>query len=204
MMKNNMELHTKYTNIMLISLAVLLLGGSIAGYMVINSKKGTGFENVTTQHKQEPTAIPTRLPHPINGIMELREEKKAAAVPVGKPFVIQLVATSGNSKIAGYDVVMTYDKTALDRQAIQNGDATFRIFTFDRENRISISATKQLQSTEITQFEETPILFFTFFPKKKGKFTFSLKPFGQESSKFVDDMAQATYPRYKDLVLEIQ
>ncbi len=204
MMKNNMETHTKYTKIMLIVLALLLLGGSIVGYLVINSKKGEGTENARAQRKAEPTVIPTRLPHPINGIMELKEEKKATSVPVGKPFVIQLVATSGNSKIAGYDVVMTYDKTAFERQAVQNGDTTFRIFTFDRENRVSISATKQLQSTQITQFEETPILSFTFLPKKKGRFTFSLKPLGQESSKYVDDTAQATYPNYKDLVLEIQ
>jgi len=199
-----MEEHTKYTKMMLLILAVILLGGSIVGYTVINAKRGSETGNNATKQIIEPTVVPTRLPHPINGAMELRTEKNATTFSLNKPFVIQLIATSGKSKIAGYDVVMAYDKIAFDRQAIQNGDATFHMFTFDRSDRVSISATKQLGSTQITEFEETPILSFTFLPKKKGKFVFSLKPLGQESSKYVDEAAQATYPNYKDLVLEIQ
>jgi len=199
-----MEVHTKYTKMMLLILVVILLGGSIVGYVVINTKRDSERGNNATKQVIEPTIVPTRLPHPINGAMELQLGKGSTTLSVGKPFVVQLIATSGKSKIAGYDVVMAYDKSAFERQAVQNGDQTFRIFTFDRNERVSISATKQLQSEQITEFDNTPILSFTFLPKKKGKYTFSLKPLGQESSKYVDDTAQATYPNYKDLVLEIQ
>lgn len=199
-----MEQHTRYTKVMLIVIAILLLGGSIVGFGVMNAKRSAELGSNTTKQEVSPTAIPTRFPHPINGIMELRLEKGLDNPLQGKPFRVELVATSGKSKIAGYDVVMTYDKTVFERQLVENKDTSFRIYPFDREDRLSISATKQLESRSITEFEETPILSFTFVARKKGKFTFSLRPLGQESSKFVDETAQATYPNYKDLVLEIR
>lgn len=198
-----MNEQTQYTKVMLLILIFLLLGGSIVGYSAINAKRSSESENNGTKQVAGPTVIPTRLPHPIHGMMQLRLEN-AAAPSVDKPFVVTLVATSGANKIAGFDVVMTYDKIAFDRKAVQSNDASFTLFTFDTNNRVSVSAAKQLQASEVTEFANTPILSFTFVPKKKGRFVFSLKPVGQESSKFVDDAAQATYPDYKDLVLEIQ
>ena len=201
-----MEEHTKHTKLLLIILAVFLLGGSILGFAISRSKKSVGQGDTTTKVIVEPTLVPTRIPYPINGMMELQVQKSQGlkVQSQGKPFTVDLVATSGKSKIAGYDVVMTYDKNAFVRQSVQNNDKTFRIFTYDRADHVAISATKQLQSTQVTTFTATSILSFTFLPKKAGTFTFSLKPVGKESSKYVDDGASPTYPATKDLVLEIR
>lgn len=194
--------HTKYTRLMLLILAVVLLGASVIGYVVsqrMNSaQKGEG----KTQALAVPTLAPTLIPYPVQGSLALKE-KTGRSAQVGLPFTIDLVATSSKDTVAGYDVVLSYDTSALDNQSVQNMASSFRIFTYKRTNHLSISATKNLSITEPIRFTQTPLLSFTFIAKKKGTYVFSLKPVGNESSKLVNEAAAVTYPETNDIRLEI-
>lgn len=194
--------HTTNTRIMLLILALLLLIASIIGYSVSqgirSNQNGEG-----TRTKVVPTVIPTLIPYPVNGSFILKERTGLTTAKLGAPFTIDLIATSNTDSVAGYDVILSYDKTAFQRQSIENRGDMFRIFTYERGDHVSISATKNLQVTELVLFENTPILSFTFTAQKKGTYLFSLKPVANESSKLVNESAQVTYPDTSDFRLEI-
>ncbi len=194
--------HTKYTRSMLLILALVLLFASIIGYFAsrrIQSNQNGAEVRVTSA----PTVIPTLIPYPVKGQFMLKEKAGQKSVKLGSAFTIDVNATSSTDTVAGYDVVFSYDKTAFERTSVQSIATSFRIFPFERGNHLSISATKNLQVTEPIRFVNTPILSLSFVAKKKGTFTFSLKPIGNESSKLVNESAQVTYPETNDFLLEI-
>lgn len=187
---------------MLLILAFVLLFASIFGYFV-SQKMQFSQNSAETEVNQEPSAAPTLVPYPVNGVFTLKEHSDLKSVQVGKAFTIDLLATSNKDTVAGYDVVFSYDKTAFTRTSVASIVDSFRIFPFDRSNHLSISATKNLQATTPIRFTNTTILSFTFVAKRKGTFIFSLKPVGNESSKLVNESAQVTYPESSDFRLEI-
>jgi len=195
--------HTKYTRLMLLILALVLLFASIVGYVVSQRMSSNQNGADTTQITSTPTAAPTLIPYPVKGLFVLKEQSGASSVKRGATFIINLIATSSTDTVAGYDAIFSYDETAFERQSVQNKMDSFRIFTYERGTHISISATKNLQVSEPIQFANTPILSFTFVAKKKGTYIFSLKPVGNESSKLVNESAQVTYPESPDFRLEI-
>jgi hypothetical protein len=194
--------HTKYTRTMLLVLAFILLIASVIGYMA-SGRIRTNQNSAETRVTNTPSTAPTLIPYPVQGTFSFKEEKGRTSLPMGTTFTLDLVATSSKDTVAGYDAILSYDTAAFDRQMVRNNLNTFRMFTFNRANHLSISATKNLQSTEAVRFANTSILSFTFTAKKKGTFVFSLKAIGNESSKLVNETAQVTYPEPQDFHLEI-
>lgn len=189
---------------MLLVLAIVLLLASIIGYIVSQriqpAQSGTDTTRGVTPTL---TPVPTLIPYPMKGSFALREQSGVLSVKEGIPFTLDLVATSSKNTVAGYDAILSYDKGAFERQSIQSKMDTFRIFSYDRGTHLSITGTKNLQVNEPVRFANTVILSFTFLPKKKGTYVFSLKSVGNESSKLVDETAQVAYPETADFRLEI-
>ena len=205
-MINNMDSneHAKYSKIMVSVLAFILLAASIVGYFV--SQRMNLTQNGATSIKitsPPPRPTPSLIPYPVKGSLTLNEKTGKKVFPVGAPFTLELVASSNKESVAGYDVVLSYDKTALTRQSVENKFDSFRIFTTDRGAHLAVSATKNLSVSAPIQFAYTPLLSFTFQAKKKGTYLFSLKPVGNESSKLVNEAAAVTYPQTIDISIEI-
>lgn len=194
---------SNHSKLMLAILAFVLLGASIAGYVVLQKVQTKSPIGEATQLTVSPTVAPTLIPYPTKGSFFFKVRGTDTLQP-GKVFVLDIYATSSKDTVAGYDVVLAYDMQAFERQSIQTVMQAFRIFTYNRGNHVSISATKNMQVSEPVRFNETPILSFTFLPKQKGTFTFSLKPQGNESSKLVNESAEVTYPEVSDIRLEIK
>lgn len=190
---------------MLFILAIVLLCASIIGYFVsrnISSNGGAITTNSIPTPTDLPSPSPTLIPYPVKGTLLLKAEGGQVA-KVGTPFTLNVFATSSKDTVAGYDVVLSYDTEAIENQSVQNKADAFRIFTYKRSKHISVSATKNLSVAEQVRFSDTPILSLTFIAKKKGSYTFSFKPVGNESSKFVNEVAAVTYPETSDIRLEI-
>jgi len=196
--------HTKYIRLIAALLAGILLISSIVGYIISQKmNKGGAVADKQTPTPIVPLPTPTMIPYPTKGSLVL-VGKTGATAQVGMPFTLNVIATSSKDTVAGYDVILSYDKVNLERQLVQSIAPAFRIFTYERGDHLSISATKNLSVTDLIQFSQTPILSFIFTAKKKGTYTFSLKPVGNESSKFVNEAAAVTYPETKDISIEIQ
>jgi len=200
------EQQTKPTKILVgVLLGVVFVG--LIGYVILSvNQRGTTKQGVTTKViiTVAPTPTPTPLPYPTKGKMKLQTKNNATTFSVNTPIEITFTASSDNEKIVGYDVVLSYDTTSFQRGEIQNNDETFKVFTYEREGRVLVSAVKDLQAIETSAWEDHSLFTYTFTPQKKGTFTFSLKPFGQETSKLVNEKAEAAYTDYQDLQLEIQ
>jgi len=194
---------SQHSRLMLVGLALVVLFASVVGYFVFQNIKPKNPSGETTRVVISPTAAPTLIPYPTNGQFTFKLKDGQGTLKQGAPFVLDLFATSGKDTVAGYDVVLSYDTQMFDRQSVQNMANSFRIFTYNRGNHVSISASKNIQVTDPVKFMETPILSFTFLPKAKGTFVFSLKPQGNESSKLVNESAEVAYPETKDISLEI-
>jgi hypothetical protein len=200
-MENNTN-HTSYTRAMLLILALVLLVASIVGYSM-SSRIQSNQNSAETRNVIKPSIVPTLIPYPVKGLFALKAQSGLVSGKVGDSFVIDLIATSGTDTVAGYDAILSYDKTAFERQSVQNKQDTFRIFTYERGAHVSISGTKNLQVTEPVRFKDTILLSFTFRAKQKGSYTFSLKAVANESSKLVNETTQVSYPEVSDFRLEI-
>lgn len=201
-MENNTN-HTSYTRAMLLILALVLLIASIVGYSM-SSRIQSNQNSAETRNVVKPSIVPTLIPYPVKGLFALKAQSSGLVnAKIGDSFVIDLIATSGTDTVAGYDAILSYDKTAFERQSVQNKLDTFRIFTYERGVHVSISGTKNLQVTEPVRFKDTLLLSFTFRAKQKGSYIFSLKAVANESSKLVNESAQVSYPETKDFRLEI-
>ena len=194
--------HTPYTRTMLLILAFVLLVASIVGYFMSRQMQ-PNQNSAKTQTEISPSVAPTLIPYPVKGLFVLKEQSGLKSAKVGDSIVIDLIATSSTDTVAGYDAILSYDENVFERQSIQNKLDTFRIFTYNRGSHVSISGTKNLQTTEPIRFKDTVVLSFTFKAKQKGAYTFSLSAVGNESSKLVNESAQVTYPEIKDFRLEI-
>jgi len=200
-MENNTN-HTSYTRAMLLILALVLLVASIVGYSM-SSRIQSNQNSAETRNVIKPSIVPTLIPYPVKGLFALKAQSGLVSGKVDDSFVIDLIATSGTDTVAGYDAILSYDKTAFERQSVQNKQDTFRIFTYERGAHVSISGTKNLQVTEPVRFKDTILLSFTFRAKQKGSYTFSLKAVANESSKLVNETTQVSYPEVSDFRLEI-
>lgn len=187
---------------MLLILALVLLVASIVGYSM-SSRIQSNQNSAETRSVVKPSIVPTLIPYPTKGLFVLKAQSGLAKAKIGDSFVIDLIATSGTDTVAGYDAILSYEKTAFERQSVQNMQDTFRTFTYERGAHVSISGTKNLQVTEPVRFKDTLLLSFTFRAKQKGSYTFSLKAVANESSKLVNESAQVSYPETKDFRLEI-
>lgn len=209
-MKNSMDNvasgQTKYTRFMLFILAIVLLVASIVGY-IASRKMNVGLSATTTNYTLSPTNFPiptpSLIPYPVRGSLSIKEIGNTPHI-VGTPITFAIIATSGKDTVAGYDVVISYDMSAFENQLIQNKLNSFKIYTFKRAKHISVSATKDLSVTEAVRMSNVSILSLSFLPKQKGTYVFSLKPVGNESSKFVSEAAAVTYPETSDISLEIK
>jgi hypothetical protein len=187
---------------MLLFLALFLFAASIAGYIAMRTLPNNGYQGIASQSNATPTVTPTLIPYPTKGAFVLSPSVRQGTV--NTPFTLQLMATSEDT-VGGYDVILSYDKSAFTSQAVQNLTDSFRIFTYDKwPDHISVSGTKDLTITTPVRFANTPVIQFTFLPLRAGVYTFSLKAVGAESSKMVNEAAQVTYPSFSDLRLEIK
>ncbi len=196
--------HTLHTRRMLFILALILFVASLIGYFVSQKMdSGRGVSTTNYELRTTPSPIPTLIPYPVKGQFVLKERSGLTKIKQGTPFTLDIIATSSKDTVAGYDAIFSYDKTAFERQSLQNRSEQFRIFSYEREGHTSISATKNLTVNTDIRFSESPILTLSFIAKKTGTYTFSLKPVGNESSKLVNESAQVTYPETQDIRLEI-
>jgi len=188
---------------MLLGIALFLLAASVAGYLALRTIPNQFFPDNAVHTKLPASPTPTRIPYPQNG--EFTLESDSLQGRVNTPVTLRLVATSGTEEVGGYDVVMSFDKTAFDTQSIQNLVDVFQIFPYNKlPDHLSVSATKDVQVTGKVHFSHTPILQFTFIPKRAGMYVFSLKARGAESCQMVNESTQVTYPATSDIRLEIK
>lgn len=179
--------------------AVILLVGLGAFAFFSTQQKQT---SAPTRPTRVTSTVPSVTPRPVIGAMTI-SSSGGVRFSKSSPVTVQVQASSQGRQIVGYDVVVTYDKTAFDFVKAVSLMDNFKVYSYDRPTYVSLSAIKSLQDNKVTTWNNQSLMELTFQPKKAGTFTFSLAPVGKESCKLVDEKTQAIYPSTGQLQLEV-
>lgn len=158
----------------------------------------------TKSNTQTNNSAPTPTIRPTKGTMSLTPKSGIARYSVNEEVILNLVADSDNEDISGYDTIVSYDSSALEFVKATSTIPEFKIFSFSKDNYLSITATKNLQATTPSVFVNTVLVELIFKPKTTGNFTVSVDAErGKESTKFVNTNTQMVYPKVDNIALEI-
>ncbi len=124
---------------------------------------------------------------------------------VGQPLTLQIIADSGGEEIVGFDVLLTYDSLAFDFIEASSLLPDFKVYSYKKENYISLTAIKSLQSKAPSVFKNEPVIKVDFIPKKAGLFKFVMEErIGKETAGLVNTKTERITPLLKRLMIEIQ
>ena len=193
---------TNKTMVYMVIFAAVIFIGLMLFFATQQNKVIRPPTNSTDSSTVRETAIPTVKP--TKGTLSLIPKSGLAKYSLTQNVVLNLVADSSNEDISGYDALIGYDNTAFDFVSATSVIPDFKIFTFPKENYISVTATKNLQSSSPSIFTNTILIEITLKPKKVGNFTVSInEEQGRETTKFVNIGTSLVYPKLNNVSVEI-
>lgn len=165
-----------------------------------NQKQQTGTPTTLTL-KQEEMMIPTQMP--TKGSLKLISE--SPEVVVDNDFNLNIVADSAEENISAYDVLMSYDPLAFDFVEAISLDSAFQVYSYKKDNRLSLTVVKTSQDATASIFKDKPVIKLTFKPKKIGQFAFAILPsFDKESTKLVNEKTEVISPEVNEINLIVK
>lgn len=191
---------TAISRAVLVFLFVVLVG--LSGYFVLhriarNTSSGTLFD--TAGPTVEPTPAVVR-----DSVLLLRTDTSKTPM-VGVPMTVYVDADSKNADIIGYDAIVQYDPRAMEFVSVTSAIADFDIFRRIGTNSATVTGTKAIQAKGKSIFTKTPLLVYTFRPKKSGPTTFTLKgTLGKLQSKLVDTQVKPMFAADNPLQVVVQ
>ncbi len=107
-------------------------------------------------------------------------------VQLGQTFNLSVVASSEDSSIVGFDVLLSYNQDAFTIGKATTPLQSFQLFSSERGNHQSFTGALSVNG-KAAAFTNTQILTVPFTPKQKGKYTFTVLPSsGKETTKLVE------------------
>jgi len=172
---------------------------------------GTGIffaSNSTTIPKKpkKEVVITTSIITPIIQTQGSLNLKLADGVVVtkDKEMQIDLFADSNEKNISGYDLALSYDPLAFDFIKATSSLVDFKIYSYKKNNYLSILGAKTLQSKTQSVFAKTKIVSLIFKPTKKGEFNFVLKPIiNKDKTDLVTEKTEILNPQLNELRIKV-
>ncbi len=203
--------HNQKFSPLLVGVVFLLLLISIfVFYLLANKPKISQIskDNQTANEKQKEEVI---SPTPISQISSSKKFFKLTLPSTKNTFSfndhvnIEIYADSEGKNISGYDLIISYDPQGLELVSADSNLVNFSLYSFKKDNYLTLMATKKLNSNTQTVFTSTKIVTLNFKPKKLGKYQISLlENYGKEKTQMVDDQTNIYYPSINKLEIEIR
>jgi hypothetical protein len=198
MMLKELSDNKTYIFIIVSFLSIMFLGF----LFLLKNKKTSEHEAISIQNDKVRAVLPTVILN--RGSFQLETKDNIIRFPIGQEATFFVKADSDGQSIAGYDVVLEYDKNAFDLVKANSLIPDFKIFNFRSGSHTSITGTKSIESSKSFVFKNTPLVEMAFRPKKAGRFNFILKQvINKERTKMIDDKTNVTYPNVNNIALEI-
>lgn len=162
--------------------------------------------NQSKKKSEKEAVIPkVVIPTPIvltEGSFSLQTVAKEQTVG-NKAIELELMADSNQKSIVGYDIVMTYQKGAVEILSVDSLLADFEIFPLEKSDQFIITGVKKLESRTPVIFNNTAILKLTVIPKKAGDVTLQvIDKIGLEKSQMIDEQTNILMPLVGKLKLK--
>lgn len=139
------------------------------------------------------------------GSFSLKSASEINTGDVDKALDVDIVASSDQKSIVGYDAVVKFEKGGVDVVSAKSLLPDFDVFTLKKSDYYIVTGTKKLGSQESTILDNTAILRLTLMPKKPGTLVLTLaETLGLEKSQMVDTESKILTPQLGEIILEIQ
>ncbi|OGK25518.1 hypothetical protein A2954_04675 [Candidatus Roizmanbacteria bacterium RIFCSPLOWO2_01_FULL_37_12] len=160
-----------------------------------------------SKKKTEIKEAPARaIPTPVvltEGSLSLRLGQTDQKVNQNKTIKLEVVADSNKKSIVGYDIVIKYERGAVEVLSVESLQADFEVYPLEKSDHFIITGAKKIESKRTFIFENTPILRLNIIPKKTGELTLNLVDvLGLEKSQMVDEETNILVPQVGEFKLK--
>lgn len=186
--------------ILLIIFLAVFAGTGLILFLTNSQKSEQGAASTGEQQVILPTAVVKQ------GLMQLRATGKGDTLrfPRNQNITIQMTIDTNNENIVGWDGLIDYDFNAFNFISATSNIKDFKIYSFKRENHISLTSIKSLESKTPSIFKGELVATVVFQPKQTGVFSIGLKPeIGKEKTDMINTVTKRIYPQLNSLRLEI-
>ena len=172
-------------------------------FLIILNKSGKKDEK-----KQEGAVPAVIIPTPIilsagSFLLQPVTVQESTASVQAKEF--EVVANSQERSIVAFDIIITYEKGALEILSAESLLPEFDIYPLGRSNHFIITGAKKPENNETVVFNNTPIVRLKVIPKKTAIPRLRLADtLGKERSQMIDDKSNILSPDVGELKLETQ
>ncbi|MCL4374468.1 cohesin domain-containing protein [Patescibacteria group bacterium] len=183
---------------------IVLSGIVLLTALVIVVAVGKKFRSSQPASGATATPVAAITSPPKIGSMNLAVKGATKEATVGGNVILLLSATAVGYNIAGYDALVTYDPAAFSFVRAKSLLPTYTVFSFDRKNYLSLTATKNLNDRNKTAMNGTELVELTFKAKKVGHYQFGVAADeAKEKTKLVDEMTNILYPAVNQLTVTV-
>lgn len=182
----------------LILLLVFIIFAFLLFFLYQTRKKaGEQANNVSVTY---PTPVISTI-----GSFSLQSVSGETKGALDKPVELDIVANSEQNSIVGYDVIVKFEKGALEILSAESLLLDFSIYPLKKSDHYIVTGTKKLGSNEPTVFANNAILRLKVLPKVKGALTLSLvNRIGLEKSQMVNEKTKVLIPEVGGINFEIE
>jgi len=168
-------------------------------FLVISNQKNPSKNqpqqaSATYSIKEEKLVFPTAIPR--RGLINLKlTDTNVSNFVNGSLVNFTLIGDSDREDITAFDVLINFDPLAFDFVSAQSALPSFKIYSFVKNNRLTLTVVKISLDKIPTVFKETSLANLVFKSKKNGRYNFGILPSsGQETTKFVNTKTEIIYP----------
>ncbi|NTU47248.1 hypothetical protein HGA88_06485 [Candidatus Roizmanbacteria bacterium] len=142
-------------------------------------------------------------PTPATGL-SMQLVPSGTELKTGSPVHVQISAASAEHLISGYDLIISYDKTALTLQSAISLVPSFSLFKLEKPSATTITGVLSLGQKNGIVLNDTPIVNLIFIPKTKGTQSIQMSAsLGKLKTQLVDQETRVFSPRLGNVTLAI-
>lgn len=159
-----------------------------------------------SQSEQNYTAITPPAPVILNaGSFSINSVTTEKVVDVYKALDMEIVASSDQKPIVGYDIILKFEKGSLEIISAESLLPDFALYKLGKSDHYILTGAKKLDAIEPTLLENTPIVRLRVMPKRTGPLKLTIvDKLGLEKSQLVDEKTQILFPKVGEITLEIK
>ncbi len=162
-------------------------------------------EKIEVQKNNNLLISPINSPTDLQKGAYLKLKSDSNRLKVNQSLNMQIIADSADEEIVGFDILLTYDRSAFDFVKAVSLLSDFKVYSYKKENYLILTAIKSPQSNAPSVFKEMPVLTLSFTPKTSGQFDFILKEkIGKETTGLMNNKTERIFPVLSDLKIEIE
>lgn len=196
-MDNNPQPKNMVLTYLLVMFFALFVGTGI--FLVFNRNKNTV---IALTDKQEQVVTPSEAP--TQGSVNLVLADGTISTTINNEIQIDVIADSIENNISGYDLALAYDPTVFEFVRATSGLGDFKIYTYKKNNYLSVLGTKSPLSQTSSVFSQTKVATLFFKPIKTGNYSLSLKSLiDVDKTDLVTDKTGILNPKLNDLEISV-